>query len=94
MAASFLNLDGDGVDLETLKPAEDGNGYIVRLLETGGKTAVARLSSSLLAIDGAWRCNAVEDNQQEMATKDGGLEITLSPYSIVTLRLLLRRAAP
>lgn len=92
--ASFLTLDGDGVDLETLKPAEDGNGYIVRLLETGGKTVAARLSSRLLAIDRVWRCNAAEDNQQEIATKNGGLEIDLPPYSMVTLRLLLHRAAP
>jgi hypothetical protein len=93
-AASFLSLDGDGVDIETLKPAEDGNGYVVRLLETGGKTVAARLSSRLLVIDRAWRCNAAEDNQQEIALKNGGLEIDLRPYSIVTLRLLLRPAGP
>jgi hypothetical protein len=93
-AASLLSLAADGVDLETLKPAEDGNGYIVRLLETGGKTAAARLSSGLLQIDGAWLCNAAEDNQHEISAQKGELEIVMRPYSIVTLRLLLRRSAP
>jgi alpha-mannosidase len=93
-AASFLSLDGNGVDLETLKPAEDGNGYIVRLLETGGRTAAARLSPGLLEIERAWMCNAAEDNRHEIAAQKGGLEITIPPYSIVTLRLLLRQAVP
>ena len=93
-AASFLSLSGDGVEMETLKPAEDGNGYIVRLLETAGRTGTARLSSRLLQIDRAWLSNAVEDNQREIAAQKDGLEVAMPPYSIVTLRLLLRPAAP
>jgi alpha-mannosidase len=93
-AASFLSLEGDSVDIETLKPAEDGDGYIVRLLETGGRPAAARLSSRLLEIDRAWLCNAAEENQHEIAPQKGGLEIAMPPYSIVTVRLLLRLAAP
>src|ERR1017187_2662931 len=45
--ASFLALDGDGIEWETLKPAEDGEGYIVRLLETSGREGKAHLSSRL-----------------------------------------------
>jgi alpha-mannosidase len=93
-AASFLGLSGDGVELETLKPAEDGNGYIARLHETGGRAATARLASRLLQIDRAWLCNAAEDNQREIATQKDGLEIAMPSYSIVTVRLLLRPAAP
>ena len=93
-AASFLRLSGDGVEMETLKPAEDGNGYIARLVETGGRTSAARLSSHLLQIDRAWLCNAAEDNQREIASQKDGLEIAMPPYSITTLRLLLHPAAP
>jgi hypothetical protein len=93
-AASFLGLSGDGVELETLKPAEDGNGYIARLHETGGRAATARLASRLLQIDRAWLCNAAEDNQREIATQKDGLGIAMPSYSIVTVRLLLRPSAP
>ncbi len=88
-AASFLALDGDGVELETLKPAEDGNGYIVRLLETAGRAQQARLSSRLLRFDRAWLTNAVEEDQREIAPQGATLEVPMQPYSIMTLRLLL-----
>jgi len=89
-AGSFLSLGGDGVELDTLKPAEDGNGYIARLVETAGRSVTAHLSSGLLQIDRAWRCNAVEDNQQEIAARGNAVEIPISPHSIATVRLLLR----
>jgi alpha-mannosidase len=91
---SFLGVSGEGVELETLKPAEDGNGYIARLVETAGRAATARLSSGLLAIDRAWLCTAAEENQRELAAPNNAVDITLSPYSIATVRLLLRPAAP
>ncbi len=59
-AGSFLSLSGDGVEMETLKPAEDGNGYIARLVETAGRSGTARLRracSGSIAPGGAtpWR---------------------------------------
>jgi alpha-mannosidase len=93
-AASFLSLGGDGVELDALKPAEDGNGYIVRLVETSGHAGTARLISRLLRFDRAWICSATEENQHEIAAQSDALEIAMPPYSIVTVRLLLRQAAP
>jgi hypothetical protein len=85
---SFLSLDGDGVELETLKPAEDGEGYIVRLLETAGHAGRARISSRLIDFSRAWLCNAAEDNLREMPLSGGGVEVAVAAYSIVTLRVL------
>jgi len=94
MPASFLGLNGDGVELETLKPAEDGEGHIVRLLETAGREGRARLSSSLIEFSRAWLCNATEDNLREIPAPKGGVEVAMPPNAIVTLRLLARPAAP
>ena len=90
--ASFLGVDGDGVELETFKPAEDGNGYIVRLLETAGHAGRARISSRLIEFSRAWLCNAAEDNLREISLSSGGVEVDLSPYAIVSLRVLARPA--
>jgi hypothetical protein len=91
--ASFLGLNGDGVELETLKSAEDGEGYIVRLLETAGRKGTARLFSRLLEFSGAWLCNATEDNLREIPTSKDGVDVAVPPYGIVTLRLSMRPAA-
>src|ERR1035441_9204675 len=85
---------GDGIEWETLKPAEDGEGYIVRLLETSGREGKAHLSSRLLAFSRAWLSNATEDNLREIPASKDGVEIAMHPYAIMTLRLLLRPAAP
>ena len=92
--ASFLNLSGDGIELETLKPAENGNGYILRLLETSGRAGEARLTSGLLEFDRAWLCNAAEENERELSLLKDGLEVAVPPYAIVTLRALLRPVTP
>jgi alpha-mannosidase len=88
--ASFLDLNGEGVELETLKPAEDGEGYIVRLLETAGREVKARLSSRLLGFRRAWLCNAREDSLREIPASKDGVEVGMPPYAIVTLRLEMR----
>jgi len=54
-------------------------GLYVRLLETGGR---------------AWLCNATEDKLREIPASKDGVEVALSPYAIVTLRVLMRPAAP
>jgi hypothetical protein len=92
--ASFLGINGDGVELEALKPAEDGDGYVVRLLETAGRAGKARLSSRLLEFSGAWACNATEDNLREIPTSKDGVDVAVPPYGIVTLRLRMRPKAP
>ena len=91
-SASFLALSGEGVELETLKPAEDGDGYVLRLLETAGRAAHARLSSRLLDFGGAWLANAAEDNLREIPLSSGAVDVALPPNAIVTLRLRLRPA--
>ena len=92
LGQAVFGLEGDGVELETLKPAEDGEGYIVRLLETAGRKVTARLSSRLLEFSGAWLCNATEDNLREIPTLKDGVDVAVPPYGIVTLRLSIRPA--
>ncbi len=86
---SFLNVDGDGVEVETLKPAEDGRGYILRLLETSGRPHATQISSGLLKIERARQTNAVEDDQSEIPVGKDGVQIALPANGIVTVRMLL-----
>ncbi len=92
-AASFLNLEGDGVEIETFKPAEDGRGYVLRLLETSGRAHTVRISSRLFEVERVWETNGVEDDQREMPIGKDGPEVGLPARGIVTLRMSLRLAA-
>ena len=85
---SFLGVDAANVTVDNWKVAEDGNGTIVRLLETGGTAAVAHLTLPLFNIEKAWLANAAEENREELKVSGHSVEVTLKPHESVTLRIL------
>ena len=85
--ASLLKVDNPNVALITWKMAEDGDGTIVRLEEVAGQAENAHLSSPYFGISEAWRCSGLEDNQSSVIPVDGGIQVSLRPFEIVTLRL-------
>ena len=84
---SFLGIDAPNLTLITWKPAEDGKGTILRLLETGGKEVAAAIHVPLLRVAAAWRCNAVEDNLEPLAAAEHAVHVPVKPYQIITIRL-------
>src|SRR5215470_16887496 len=87
--ASFLQIDDPDVLLETWKPAEDGNGTILRLLEFGGKNPrKLTVAVPLLSLGKATQTDAVERNQKTLSLRDSGsFEIEIHPHEILTIRL-------
>ncbi len=85
--ASLLEIDNPNVVLVTWKMAEDGQGTILRLEEVAGKPASTSVNSQYFRITQAWRCSGLEDNQSEIATAGGGVEVSLRPFEIVTIRM-------
>ena len=93
--ASFLTISDPDVLLEAWKPAEDGNGTILRLLEFGGRqTRKIAVSSSLIKIAKVTQTDAVERNQKALSTEDSsGFEVEIHPHEILTLRIESSRPA-
>ncbi|HEX5484136.1 MAG TPA: glycosyl hydrolase-related protein, partial [Terriglobia bacterium] len=85
---SFLTVDAPNVIVENWKAAEDGNGAIVRLLETGGQSATARLTFPLFHIQQVWETNAVEENKTKLPVQGNSVEVSVKPHQIVTLRVM------
>jgi hypothetical protein len=85
---SFLQVDAPDVVVENWKAAEDGNGTVLRLLETAGTESKTTLRFPLLHIQRAWLCNAMEDDLQEIPVGDSSLEVSLRPHQIATLRIV------
>lgn len=74
------------------KPAEDGRGLIVRVLQTGESPADLRLGVPGRSLSGAWRCDTLEDNQVrlERDRARGVAVCPLVPRQLTTIRLQLR----
>ena len=83
---SLLSLEGVGVTIETVKQAEDGDGIIVRLWETNGTCAHARL---LLPkeMKQAEIVDLLERDGQTISVEDGWLALRFSPFEIKCVRL-------
>ena len=83
---SFFEIDGPAI-LETLKPAEDGNGLILRLYEpNGGRGRV--VVRSTLPLDSVLACNHVEEKGNEVPWERGAFSFTINPFEIKTFRLI------
>jgi len=84
---SFCLVDKPNVFLLTLKRAEDGNGIIIRLIETEGQEVEARLSLPGLTISKAYRTDLVEENKAELNSTEHSVTVRVGAFGITTIRL-------
>jgi alpha-mannosidase len=87
LSTSYIQVDGPAI-LDTLKPAEDGLGVIMRLYEPHGGRGRVKVT-----LPAAWHtateCNMIEEPIASGARGilDGGLEFAIKPFEIKTFRL-------
>jgi hypothetical protein len=86
-SASLLNISGANVNLLTWKVAEDDDGTILRLQESAGRPATARINSEFVAVRNAWLCNVLEDNRSQLNVSGDAVEVELKPFQVVTIRI-------
>jgi alpha-mannosidase len=84
---SFLELDVDSVIIETVKPAEDGKGIIVRMYETHG-TNVKTILRSGTEVNNASRTNLMEEHISDILAESNFVNLVFEPFEIVTIRLV------
>lgn len=86
-ADPLIELEGDYVELDTVKRAEDGNGMIVRFHEYAGGDSRVVLGSRY-PIYGFQACDLLENAVDERINVDR-LEVIIKPYEILTYRVFL-----
>ncbi len=85
-AGSWITLDDARIDVPAVKKAEDGRGWIVRLVMTEAATANVTLQSKL-AFSQAEEVDLLERPIAPIPVQDGAITTTLHPYEIKTIRL-------
>jgi alpha-mannosidase len=89
-AVSYLHVDGPAI-LEALKPAEDGDGVILRFYEPNGERGRVSVVVDLPCRQ-VLACNLVEENSDALAATGGRFSFDITPYQIRTFRLRLGAA--
>jgi alpha-mannosidase len=84
---TLCTVDEPNVFITTVKPAEDGQGFIVRLLEVAGTKTNAHLKLGLLKARKAFRCTLVEEPMEELKIENGMVSVEMPQRGIATIRL-------
>jgi alpha-mannosidase len=84
---SLIEVDTPQVIVEAIKRAEDSDAVIVRLYEAWGRGATAHIRTTLPA-SRAFLCDLLERDSAEVAVHDGVIELELSPFKVMTLKLV------
>ena len=74
----------------TVKQAEDGDGIIIRLMETAGQAVTANLTLPHLTIENACRTNLVEENECALPSAPHQITVPISPFQTATIRVRSR----
>jgi hypothetical protein len=86
---SLVSIDAPNVVLLTWKKAEDGNGFIARLLETGGRKTDGRLRVSRIPIRQAFLATGVEENLRPLAATADAVPFSIDPFEVLTVRVVV-----
>jgi hypothetical protein len=84
---SFCSVDKPNVLLTALKQAEDGNGIIIRLIETQGKKTTASVTLPHIEVAKAIITNLVEENEGQAVFTKNEIQVELEAFGISTIRI-------
>jgi alpha-mannosidase len=83
---SALDLDQDNVIVSTLKRAEDGNGFIIRLYETNQNFSTkVKLNINFTRFKSARFCMISEENLEELPIIDNSITIIIKANELVSI---------
>lgn len=87
---SFMSVNRPNIVIETIKQAEDGEGIIVRLYETQRQRGEVMLTTGF-PLAKTEIVNILEEKQEELLPDGQNVRVFVTPYQIVTLRLVPKR---
>lgn len=87
-ASSFADLDRDNVILLALKRAEDGEGFIVRVMETEGAGTEVTITLPFIQIMTACETNLVEENQRLLPMSEHSFRLPVRAWGTATARVI------
>ncbi len=86
---SFVSTDAKSAVIDTVKMAEDGNGYIVRLYEAQNIREEATVFFGFDAAE-VYECDCLENNLQKVETDGTSVKINMGNFEIKTLRVIAK----
>jgi hypothetical protein len=86
-SGGFYSHEGTGIILTTIKQAEDGDGLILRLLETRGEAEEINVTLPHTTFARAVQTNVVEEGERQLSCHGNTFSVRVAPWSLATVRL-------
>lgn len=87
---SFISTDKDNIIIETVKPAENGDGIIVRLYDCENSLTKATLTFVEGMLESVEECNLMEEKEVDIEACGNSFTVSVKPYEIKTYRVRLK----
>ena len=84
---SLLRIDADNLIIESIKPAEDGNGFIARIYETEGCYTMCNLTFNS-QFESVSKTDMLEYDDEPIETINNSIKLNFKPFEIKTLRFV------
>lgn len=86
----FISTDKDNIIIETVKPAENGDGIIVRLYDCENSLTKATLTFAEGMLESVEECNLMEEKEADIEACGNSFTVSVKPYEIKTYRVRLK----
>ena len=86
LSKPLVSAEHANVVIDTIKPAEDGKGWVVRLYESHGTSTMARLTFGV-PVRHVHLSNTLEDPGDALQVDGNACHLTLRPFQIAALRV-------
>ncbi|HEX7884002.1 MAG TPA: glycoside hydrolase family 38 C-terminal domain-containing protein, partial [Afipia sp.] len=83
---SFLRASPSNAIVDTIKPAEDGRGWVVRLYESSGVQTPLMLEFGV-EVSSVWESNILEDRIEQLRMDGGICRLSLRAFQVMTIRV-------
>ena len=83
----LFRVEPDTVVLDTIKPAEDGEGIILRFYESARRRSRALIQTGF-KLAHAKECDMQEHPRQDIMVNNNSFELQMKPFEVKTIRLI------
>ncbi|MBQ0125107.1 MAG: alpha-mannosidase [Clostridiales bacterium] len=83
---SFAKIDGNGTFIDTIKKAENGDGYIVRIYDAVNSRGPRTLTFGV-PVKEAYVCDMLENELESAKVEGRNISVNIKPFEIITLKV-------
>lgn len=83
----FVEALNDNLAIDAIKKAQDGRGYIIRVVEEEQKRGECMMKLNF-GFEKVYECNMIEEDKAEIPCEDNGFSFTIKPFEVKTFRVI------